>query len=164
MTSINPALLALRGFIAAVLATLIFHQAAWTALHYLDLPGLGMPLPFPMTPTYPFGVPRIASLAFWAGIYGAVFALLTPRIHTPLWLAGIALGVVAGLTGGLIVSPLRGDPIAFGGSAYGLARSMLINGFWGLGFGLILPLLGRVPHPPGDDVTPGARIAGGRLA
>src|SRR5271157_5050826 len=101
MASNNPGLLVLRGFIAGALATLIFHQAAWEVLHLLDVPGLGMPAPFPMSPTHPFGVPRIASLAFWAGIYGAIFALLTRRIHTPLWLAGIALGVVAGLTSGL---------------------------------------------------------------
>jgi hypothetical protein len=139
--------LAFRGFIAGALATVIFHQGMWALLHYADLPGLGMPIPFPTERMPPFDMPRIVSLAFWAGVYGAVFAIVLPRVRAPVWLAGIGLGIFASLVGGLIVAPLRGQATAFGGDPMTLARSLLINGFWGFGTGLILPLLGPVPRP-----------------
>jgi hypothetical protein len=40
-----------------------------------------------------------------------------------------------------IVAPIKGHPIANGWHLWPIARSLLINGFWGLGVGLILPLL-----------------------
>ena len=40
-----------------------------------------------------------------------------------------------------IVAPIKGNPVAGGWQAWPIARSLLINGFWGLGVGVILPLL-----------------------
>src|SRR5271156_4444595 len=42
------------GFIVAAISVLTFHQAMWELLHYLSLPGLGMPPPFPTEPVPPF--------------------------------------------------------------------------------------------------------------
>ena len=89
----------------------------------------------------PFGVPVIVSLSFWGGLYGAVFGLLMPRFTWPMWLCGLVLGVIAALVGMFIVAPIKGNPIAGGWQAWPIARSLLINGFWGLGVGVILPLL-----------------------
>lgn len=126
------------GFVAAVLATLTFHQAMWAALYGIGL----MPrAPFPMDPTGPWGVPKIASLCFWGGLWGALFGVLMPRLRAPFWLCGLALGVVAALVGLLVVLPLKGLPVGYGFAWQPWVISLLINGFWGLGVGLIAPLL-----------------------
>ncbi len=123
------------GFLAAAISVLTFHQAMWWLLHRAGL----MPPPYPMVPTQPFGVPLIASLCFWGGLYGAVFGLALPRLGRPRWLWGLGLGIIAGLVGFVIVAPLKGRPIDFAGMA--VLRSLLINGFWGIGVGLIAPAL-----------------------
>ncbi len=126
------------GFVAAAVATFTFHQAMWAALYAVGL----MPLaPFPMGPTAPFGVPRIISLAFWGGLYGAGFGLVLPRLSGPLWRAGIGLGIIAALVGLFVVTAIKGQPIAYGFAWRPWLLSLLINGCWGLGVGLIAPLM-----------------------
>ncbi len=138
---------ALLGFIAAGLSVLIFHQAMWEALHLLALPGMGMPSAYPTDPIPPLGVPRIANLCFWGGLYGIVFGLVLPRLTAPAWVCGLGLGIIAALVGLLVVPAIKGLPVG-AGWPLGWVRSFLINGFWGLGTGLILPLLlQRRRHP-----------------
>ncbi len=129
------------GFAAAAISVLTFHQAMWAALHVLQLPGLGMPPAYPIGPTPPWGVPRIADLAFWGGLYGIVFGLALPRLPPPLWLDGLALGIIAVLVGFFVVAPLKGNPVGGGWQLTNWGRSLLINGFWGIGVGIIAPLL-----------------------
>ena len=139
----TPPMRALFGFIAAALSVLIFHQAMWATLHYLALPGLGMPAPYPTTPIPPWGIPQIANLCFWGGLYGIVFGLLLPRFTLPLWVCGLILGIMAALIGILLVPAIKGLPVGSGWIPLNWVRSFLINGFWGLGVGLILPMLIR---------------------
>ena len=129
------------GFIVAVISVLTFHQGMWTLLHYLNLPGLGMPLPFPTDPIPPLGVPRIVSLCFWGGVWGAVFGAVYRGPRSSYWWAGLILGVAAALTGLFIVAAIKGLPIAGGWALNSWIRSLLINGFWGLGVGLMLAAL-----------------------
>ncbi len=138
----SPAIRALFGFIAAAISVLTFHQAMWAALHTLALPGLGMPPPFPTDPIPPWGVPRIANLCFWGGLYGIVFGLVLPRLTAPLWLCGLCLGIIAALVGLLLVPAIKGLPTG-AGWPLNWVRSLLINGFWGVGVGLLLPLMLR---------------------
>ena len=138
MRSLSWRVRAVLGFVAAVIATLTFHQAMWAVLHGI---GLMPPAPFPMNPTGPWGVPKMVSLCFWGGLWGALFGLLMPRLRAPLWLSGLALGIVAALVGLLVVLPLKGMPIGYGFTWQPWVISLLINGFWGLGVGLIAPLL-----------------------
>jgi hypothetical protein len=58
-----------------------------------------------------------------------------------MWLCGLTLGLIAVLVGWFIVAPLKGLPIAGGWGPVNMLRSIVINGFWGLGVGIILPLL-----------------------
>jgi len=139
----TPATRALFGFIAAAISVLTFHQAMWEVLHLLALPGMGMPPPYPTDPIAPFGIPRVLNLAFWGGLYGIVFALVLPRLTAPLWLAGLGLGIIAALVGLLVVPAIKGLPIGGGWMWQNWARSFLINGFWGFGVGIILPLMIR---------------------
>ncbi len=125
------------GFLAAAVSVLTCHQAMWEALHLAGM----MPPPYPMVPTQPLGVPLILSLCFWGGLYGAVFGIALPRLAPPRWVWGLALGVLAAAVGFVIVAPLKGRPIDFAGVA--VVRSLLINGFWGIGVGLIAPVFIR---------------------
>jgi hypothetical protein len=45
------------------------------------------------------------------------------------------------MAGWFIVAPLKGQPIAAGWVPLAMLRSLLINGSFGLGVGLILPML-----------------------
>jgi hypothetical protein len=129
------------GFVAGVISVLIFHQGMWTLLHVLDLPGLGMPAPFPMDGVPPFGVPRIVSLCFWGGVWGAVFGAVWTGARASNWWAGIVLGFAAAFTGLFIVAAIKGLPIG-GGWVWGnWVKSLLINGTWGLGVGLLLMVM-----------------------
>jgi hypothetical protein len=132
------------GFVAAAISVLIFHQGMWALLYAAG----SMPRPpYPTNPIPPFGVPLIVDLCFWGGLYGVVFGLLRPRFTAPLWLCGLIMGIIAALVGMFIVAPIKGLPIANGWVISAIVRSLLINGAWGLGVGLILPLLHpRVPH------------------
>ncbi len=134
---------AFLGFVAAAISVLTFHQGMWALLY-----GLGaMPVPpYPTRPIPPLGIPLIVDLCFWGGLYGAVFGLLRPRFTAPLWINGLIMGIIAALVGMFIVAPIKGAPIANGWMVWPIVRSFLINGTWGIGVGLILPLLmPRVP-------------------
>ncbi len=142
----TPAMRAVFGFIAAAISVLTFHQAMWEALHVLALPGLGMPPAYPMGAVAPLGIPRILDLCFWGGLYGVVFGLLMPRMTAPLWLCGLGFGIIAALVGLLVVPAIKGLPIGAGWVVLNWAKSLLINGSWGIGLGIILPLI--MPRKP----------------
>src|SRR6201995_2943541 len=136
--SLNRALL---GFVAAVISVLVFHQGMWELLHLFGL----MPFPHPADGVPPLGVPRIISLCFWGGVWGAVFGLVLPRLpgQYPMWRLGLGLGIAAALVGLFIVPLIKGLPVAGGWAAMAFVRTFLIDGFWGIGVGLIFPLLTR---------------------
>jgi hypothetical protein len=133
------------GGVSAVLSVLIFHQGMIALLHVLALPGLTVGAPYAMAPVPPYGVPRVVDLCFWGGLYGLVFGALQPVVSRPLWLAGLWLGLVAVLVGFFVVPAVKGLPV---GDAVVLdwVRSVLINGAWGIGVGLILGLMSRRPR------------------
>ena len=125
------------GFIMAVISVLIFHQGTWALLHVLNLPGLGMPAPFPTDPVPPLGVPRIVSLCFWGGLWGALFGAVWRGPRATYWWGGLLLGIAAALTGLFIVPAIKGLPVGGGWVLNNWIRSLLINGVWGLGVGLL---------------------------
>jgi hypothetical protein len=70
-----------------------------------------------------------------------VFGLVLPRLTPPIWLWGLVLGIIAALVGILVVPAIKGLPVGAGWVPLNWLRSVLINGFWGIGVGIILPLL-----------------------
>lgn len=134
----TPLMRAFLGFVAGALAVLTFHQGMVAALHFAGLlPGVA----YRLAPVPPFGVPVIVNLCFWGGLYGLVFGLVSPRLRAPVWVSGIILGLIAATVGMFVVAPIKGTAIANGWAAWPMARSYIINATWGLGVGLILPLL-----------------------
>ena len=126
------------GFLAGAVSVLVFHQGAWAILHAVGL----MPPPFPVAPVPPFGVPRIYDLCFWGGLYGAVFGLLAPLLPARgVWIQGLVLGLIAELGAMYLVPAIKGLPFALDGSVRVIEISSVINGTWGIGVGLISPLL-----------------------
>lgn len=139
--SLNRAVL---GFVAAAISVLVFHQGMWGLLHLLGL----MPPWYPTAGVPPFGVPRIIDLCFWGGVWGAAFGLVLPSLPKsyPMWVLGLGLGIAAALVGLFIVPLIKGLHVAGGWAVMAFVRSFLINGCWGIGVGLILPLLMRQVH------------------
>jgi hypothetical protein len=130
----------LFGFIAGFLSTLIFHQLLLTLLWSL---GMAPFRPFSMAATRPFGVPAVFSLAFWGGIWGIFLALIEDRFpRRGYWLILFLFGaILPSLAAFFIVLPIKGRPMGGGWHLGFLVTAFLINGFWGMGTGLILKLL-----------------------
>jgi hypothetical protein len=130
------------GFVAGALSVLVFHQGMVSLIHGI---GLAPQPPFRITPVPPFGVPLVVSLCFWGGLYGALFGAVISRIKVPFLIGGLVLGLLAVAVAWFVVAPLKGQAVAAGFQAWPMMRSLLVNLTWGLGTGLLLPLL--TPRP-----------------
>ena len=130
------------GFIAGALAVIVFHQSALALLHALQLSPRA---PFSFSPTAPFGVPQLWSLAFWGGVWGIVLAAALGRLDgARLIVAATLFGAVAPtLVAWFVVAPLKGQPLAAGWAPAAMAIGPVVNAAWGLGAGIGLHLFGR---------------------
>jgi hypothetical protein len=54
---------------------------------------------------------------------------------------GLGLGLLAALVGWFVVAPFMGQPVAGGFAPRRMPVTVLIRGAWGIGVGLLLPLL-----------------------
>jgi hypothetical protein len=140
--TMSPPMRAVMGFLAAVLSVLTFHQGLLGVLHLAAIPGFEIArAPYQLNPIPPFGVPSLVNLCFWGGLYGALFGLVAPKVPLPMWVTGILTGVFASLVGFFIVAAIKGNPIGGGWVPMTWVRSFVINGTFGLGVGIIFPML-----------------------
>ncbi len=124
---------ALAGFGAAVAAVLTFHQAMWGLLFLLGLMGP----PFPLG-TNRFGIPLLVSICFWRGLWGGAYGAAALRRSQPTWRSGLLFGVLVGACE-WSYALLRSSDWALTEPRYlYLAQALLVNGWWGVGLGLIL--------------------------
>ncbi len=134
--------LALLGFIAGLIAVLIFHQGVW---YLLNLTGLIPPdrPAWPLEPIPPFGVPSVLSKAFWGGAWGALLAPLLQGLRGgAYWAAWIIIGALAtSLVAFFVVPPIKGVPIPELWPR--LLAALLVNAAWGFGTALGLRLAQR---------------------
>jgi hypothetical protein len=130
------------GFIAGALAVIVFHQGAAALLHALQLSPRA---PFSFSPTAPFGIPQLWSLAFWGGVWGIVLAVVLARLEGARLIAAATLfGAIAPtLVAWFVVAPLKGQPMAAGWAPAAMMIGPIVNGAWGLGTGIGLALFGR---------------------
>ncbi|MDX1607246.1 MAG: hypothetical protein R3202_13725 [Candidatus Competibacterales bacterium] len=126
----------LLAFVAGFVATLVFHQTALTVVWTAGLTGFA---PFPMAPTWPFGVPKLFSLAFWGGVWGIVMMALIRRLTgSHYWLAALVFGAIAPtLVVWFVVLPLNGLPVGGGWRPAGIATGLIVNGAWGVGTAIL---------------------------
>lgn len=132
----------LVGFLAGFAAVLLFHQSAAALLHALQLTPRA---PFSFTPTKPFGIPVLWSLAFWGGVWGVVLAAVFARLDgARLIIASVVFGAIAPtLVAWFVVAPMKGQPLAAGWAPAAMAIGPIVNAAWGLGTGIGLYLFGR---------------------
>lgn len=132
----------LLAFLAGFVSTLVFHQGLLAILHRS---GASPRAAYETTPTAPFGVPLVLSLAFWGGVWAAVLLPLLSRWNEgwSYWVAWLVAGAIAPTAVALlVVLPLKGKPIG-GGDPKLLVGGLMLNGAWGLGVALLLRLLRR---------------------
>ncbi len=123
----------LKAFVAGFVSTLVFHQGL-LALLYAS--GRSPRAPYVTTPTGPFGVPQVLSLAFWGGVWGIVLwaAIRNLRGRPGYWTNALALGAFApSLVALFVVFPLKDLPLAGGWDPRIIVGALLLNGAWGLG-------------------------------
>ena len=128
------------GFAAGALAVLTFHQGMVALLTMFAALSSNV---YSMRPVPPLGVPQIVSSAFWGGVWGIAFAAFAPaRRGARYWSFAVLLGAVAlPVVGWFVVAPLKGLPVAGGFVPSRMALSVLINGAWGLGLGVLFAIL-----------------------
>lgn len=145
-TAVTQALLPriVLGFIAGALSVVIFHQGTSFILSQFHLTNPGQ---WSLARVPPLGVPRIIDQAFWGGLWGILFVFVMdrfPRMLHPL-LAGFLFGFLGPvLVGWLVVAPLRHEPLFGGFVAARMLSSVLVNGAFGIGLAIIVPLLARL--------------------
>ncbi len=132
----STARIALRGFVAGFVATLVFHQGLLGAYY---LAGLIPRAPWGLAPVPPFGVPQVISLAFWGGLWGVALALLAR--HLPAsparWLFALVFGAIfPSLVAWYVVAPLKTGSAGFNAATAWVG--LTLNGLWGLGTELFL--------------------------
>lgn len=129
----------LIGFLAGALAIPLFHQVGLILLSFLRGGQLSV---YGFRPVAPFGVPQLFNQMFWGGLWGMVYALIAPRFSMPGWAKGLVFGATLPvLVGWFVVAPLKGQPVAAGWDLTRMIWSPVINGFFGLGIGLLYPVL-----------------------
>ncbi len=134
---------AVIGFLAGALSVLVFHQLGFfiaTELGFLKVQIYNMkPLP-------PLGVPTIASLAFWGGLWGIAAAFIVPRLPGALggplgWV--LFAGVVVMLVNWFVVLPIKGLPVGGGWRMPAPVVVPIVYAFWGFGMWLFASALRR---------------------
>jgi hypothetical protein len=130
------------GFVAGAISVLTFHQGCVGLLHALGLNPLA---PYRTVLVPPLWIPLIVSLAFWGGVYGALFGAVMPRLRIPFWVGGLGIGLLAVMVAWFVVAPIKGLPIAAGFAPWPMARSLLVNLTWGVGTSVLVLLLSPRP-------------------
>lgn len=129
----------LLGFVAAFLATLVFHQIGLEVCHLI---GLTPNTPYNFKGIPPFGVPQVISLAFWGGVWGFLFVLAEPwfeRFPGGYWVGAIVCGAIfPTVVSWLVVAPLKHLPLGYGFHFPGVLVGPIVNGLWGLGTAVFL--------------------------
>ena len=105
----------LKVFVLGYASTLIFHQGLVVYLHTI---GFLPRLPYSLTPTAPFQIPQVISLAFWGGVWGIPLWLVIRRMKNLKILAdgaGLRRASFRVLLHGSWYLPSRGCRLPVGG-------------------------------------------------
>jgi hypothetical protein len=131
------------GFLAGAASVVVFHQGLGELLHATGETSREF---YSFAPTKPLGVPQLASLAFWGGLWGIALAAAFARTRGlgALPIGALVFGaVLPTLVAWFVVAPLKGTPLAAGGAPGAMLLGVVLNGAWGLGTGIGLALFAR---------------------
>ena len=126
------------AFVAGFIATLVFHQIALAILHAAHFTDRGA---WAMKPVPPFGVPQVISLAFWGGVWGIVMVLMLAKTRMFLLASTLFGAILPTLVAGLVVAPLKHQPVPHSGKM--IALGLIVNAAWGFGTALLYRLMAR---------------------
>ena len=139
----------LLGFVAAAIAVLTVHQSIVYVLAAAKmLPATSQA--WSMASIAPFGIPKIANDVFWGGLWGALFAMVWPKIPGgAMWLRGLIFGLLVALLSNWILVPfVKGTLLKFPNQAFfggfdstRMLATLLILGGFGLTTGLIYGIM-----------------------
>jgi hypothetical protein len=139
------------GFGAGALSHLIFQGLLGAAYHAAGIiPGL----PWSLRPVPPWGVPLSVNLAFWAGLWGVLYAAVEPRLSARFGriAGGVLFGVAPLLIRWFIILPLKGQPVVEGFEPKAMGVYIGFHLIFGLGLAILLgsalDLSRRAKHPP----------------
>ena len=125
------------GFLAGALSHLIFQGGLGAILYVAHL----IPaLLWSLTPVPPLGVPRSLSLAFWAGLWGLVYALLEPRFTALFgwWAGGLVFGLALPLlVYWFVVLPLKGAGVGGGFHLAMVPIEVAFHAIFGIGLAIL---------------------------
>jgi hypothetical protein len=125
------------GFLAGALSHLIFQGGLGAILYVARL----IPaLPWSLTPVPPLGVPTSLSLAFWAGLWGLVYALLEPRFTALFgwWAGGLVFGLALPLlVYWFVVLPLKGAGVGGGFHLAMVPIEVAFHAIFGIGLAIL---------------------------
>jgi hypothetical protein len=124
------------GFIAAAIAVVCVHQ---TVVFLLTQGGLIKGEPWSMKAVGPLGVPAIVNSVFWGGLWGALFAVLWPRLPGgAMWLRGLIYGLLILIVSNwLVLALIKGQPLFAGFDPQRMLAGVLILAAFGAATGAI---------------------------
>jgi len=125
------------GFLAGALSHLVFQGGLGSVLYAARLVPA---LPWSLMPVPPLGVPRSLSLAFWAGLWGVVYAVLEPRLTALFgwWAGGLVFGLAPLIVYWVVVLPLKGLGIGGGFHLAMVPIEVAFHVVFGIGTAIIL--------------------------
>ncbi len=129
-----------KGFIAGFISTLTFHQGLLAIFHWTGAVPFA---PYNMSPTWPFHVPAVISLAFWGGVWGMILwgFLRSAKSSSSYWWMALLIGAIGPTAVAFfVVVPLKGGSIASVLHLKEIVGGLLLNGTWGLGVGVFMRL------------------------
>jgi hypothetical protein len=149
---------ALTGFVAAMLAVLLFHQPMVAILkaagmlpptaQIYNMAPLGNAIPAVASVFKSIGFagwPTLFNQLFWGGLFGALFGLIHHRLPGgTMLIKGLIFGLlVVVLSNWLLLPLIKGQPIFAGYVPQRLIAGALSQAAFGTGIGLIYGLLRR---------------------
>ena len=124
------------GFVAGFLSHTVFQGAFGSVLYAAGaLPAL----PFSLTPVPPLGVPKSLSLAFWAALWGVVYAVFERHLSDRFgWLlGGLVFGLAPLAAHWFIVLPLKGAGVGGGFQSSTVPIEIGFHAAFGIGLAVI---------------------------
>lgn len=124
------------GVLAGALSHLIFQGGLGSVLYAAHLVPA---LPWSLMPVPPLGVPKSFSLAFWAGLWGLVYAVLEPRLTALLgwWAGGLVFGLAPLAVYWFVVLPLKGLGVGGGFHLAMVPIEVAFHAIFGIGTAII---------------------------